>query len=100
MSDIPEEVRALAEEPMASARELPPGAETELIRTDRFCVVVGPVLSVNMVQGATGRRRRGGRRRARPATTPRPGPVTGGLVRRPVGNSARPGTATAPARAR
>jgi GNAT superfamily N-acetyltransferase len=51
VASIPAEVRAQAEEPMATGRELPPGMQIERIRTSRFTLVIGPVLSVNPVQG-------------------------------------------------
>jgi GNAT superfamily N-acetyltransferase len=50
VASIPKPVRALAEEPLATARELPPGTHIERIRNDRFCLWIGAVPSWNLVQ--------------------------------------------------
>jgi GNAT superfamily N-acetyltransferase len=47
---IPKQVRTQAEEPLATARELPPGMQTEWIRNSRFCLAIGPLPSTNIVQ--------------------------------------------------
>jgi GNAT superfamily N-acetyltransferase len=46
LASIPEAVRVLAVEPLASARERPAGTSHERILNDRFCLVLTPVRSL------------------------------------------------------